>query len=144
MNRSICGTGTTQNEYKTGQTTVLSPNCLTLNLPTHTFQRKTVYPGLCRVLNYSLSAPNPPFYCTAWNSADTTLWHGTLQIFLLCQLPAIRLYQQGFLEGDGLAEEITVLRLLSKSGHFTMAIGVVLISSIYLIRFHPPDRLITF
>lgn len=86
---------------------------------------------LCRVVNYYLSAPNPPFYILLYSLE-------------LCRHFSFRLHQHGLLEGDRLAKEIYVLCLLSKSRHFTMAVGMVLVSSTYPTQLHPPNSLITF
>lgn len=78
--------------------------------------------------------PNPPF-----NILLCSL--GRCRHFCFANCLPVRLYQEGTLEGDRkagrgrgterLAEEIMVLCLLSKSRHFTMAVRVVLVSSMY-------------
>lgn len=121
-----------KSESKTGLPTVLSQNCLTLNLPTKNFPKETLISstGLQGIKLLS-SAPNPPF-CILPFYLELCRYSS----FANC-LP-VRLYQQGFLEGDRLAKEIIVLCLLSKSRHFTMAVGVVLVSSIFPTQLHPP------
>ena len=116
----------------------LSSKCLTLNLPTQTLQRKTLLPVICRVLNYSLSAPNSPFDCIfspmAWNSADISP----------LPLPAHWALPIGVSRGRRAGRRDHCFCLLSKSRHLTMAVEVVLDSSIYLTQLHPPNSLITF
>lgn len=71
-----------KSESKTGLPTVLSQNCLTLNLPTKNFPKETLISstGLQAIKLLSLSSKPTLLY--------SALLSGTLQIFLLCQLSA--------------------------------------------------------
>lgn len=91
---------------------------------------------LCRIVNYYLSAPNPPFYILLYSLERCDVPSVQLSA---CQASPTRASSRRLL-----AEEITVLWLLSKSRHFTTAVGMVLVSGTDPAQLHPPNSLITF